>query len=324
MSFIYDDHQLIDKLINYGRDFQKKYAQVNPDLANLNLLISNLEKNLPEAFDPTKVLDKIPKIINPQFPSTPGEVPITGLDLENAQTLNNWLDRNSIALIKDNRQLMSNHPEFDRKLILQFLNARGSYLLEKATNDELKNNYKYYLSKVNELSGSTEKDSDQKTKLEPKVLPARFIEQLSQTLPFNNSSIEFSQIRNFLNKYKQLAEANQDESQQKRANNIFNSIQQAEESMDIASGHTKTGMQSFPMNINVGPAQVKSWVKTPEGQHYLPLLDHLSTVLTSTYNLVRDLSAIYGKHLDAANLREQESIFNKQFNALRVLQENVR
>lgn len=314
----------------------------------LDTKIGNTYKELEKTLPDTQVLDQLPKVIKLSDYSADGPAALTFGDIKSAQSFNNWLKNNAISVDLNGLVTPFQSPKFDNKEVLKTLHEKAKYLLSKATNDELKNRYTIYLKQLEALAGtltgadgkpfslgenSDENNPNGDTSKNPNGAPgtgagatgnlAALLSQIGSSLPFNNDTIEFANIRDFFAKYKQVVAANKNPQQQARVNTVLQSINQAEQLMQTTSSQTNAGMQSFPMNLNVGPSVVKAWLPAPQGNYYLPVLNHLSNIMSLTYNVVRDLANAYGKQIGAEALTAQADIFNKQFNALRVLEQSA-
>jgi len=295
----------------------------------LDTQISSEYKDPQTTIPGDQPIDWVPGRVSLKNPSNEqGPTKLTLDDLKSDTAFNMWAQKNKINVENEDGSVsVPTDEKYNRCSVLQVLHNRASYQMQSATTDELKARSSAYAKQVETLAAAipcslTGVSRQQQTGQQGEVT-AQTYQELAEALPFDRDTIDFGKIRTFFELYEKVIRANQDPKAQNRIQTVSQSMDQAEQSMGIASGHTKTNMQSFPMNISVGPDQVKSWLQTPEGQHYGACLNHLSNVLTTTFNVIRDLSATHAQQVGAGPLREQESIYNSQFSRLRDLQRSV-
>lgn len=341
MSFIYDDKDLINKLLNFGSDFEQKYikigqqaAPVNADKANLLALLNGLEKEVGSEqrslVDQKQQVDSVSNVFSAEGVAA-GQVPLSLIDMQTKETFNHWMNRNNIEVNLNGKNYKFSDPEFDGRVVVTALHNRAKLLSTKATSDDAKNIYAAYIQQVEALAPSIEFQGKPTDLGLPKTNTTTnngnaastesLIRNLANSLPFNSETINFGDITDFIDKYVELVNANQDQKAQSRVQQINQFAQQAKSAMAAVSAHANN-MTNFPIN-RIGPHQVKNWyANSTSGQHYLPIVTGLANVLTLTNNILSDLARLYGNAIGDGPLRTQQSIYNIQFNQLRYLEQN--
>lgn len=334
MSFIYDDKDLINKLLNFGSEFEQKYvkigqqaAPVNTDKANLLSLIANLEKDLNAGTSevaPDQQLDMVGNIFSDKGVAS-GQIPLTFMEIQTPEVFNRWMKANNVEVILNGKNYKFDEPEFDARLVIKALHDRARMLTTKATNDQAKSIAAAYQKQIEALSPSilfqgksAELQGTSANETNAPVDTNQLLRQLNEDLPFNDYTIDFEKIRGFLETYLQLVNANKDPKAQNRVQSVTQAANQIQQSMAAIPTHVTSNMQRFPMTENVGPNQVKEWLQP--GNHYLPLIMGLSNIITQTHNVVLDLAASYPNGVDRQAMQSQTDMYNRQLTILRNLQ----
>lgn len=339
MSFIYDDKDLINKLLNFGSEFEQKYIKLgqqaaptappaNADKANLLALLNNLEKEVGSTpaslVDQKQKVDDVSNVFSAKGVAT-GQVPLSLIDMQTPEAFNHWMKRNGIEVTINGQNYKFDDPEFDARIVVTALHNRAKMLTTKATSDDSKNIYAAYVKQVETLSPSilfqgksAELQGTSSNETSAPVNTNQLLRQLNEDLPFNDYTIDFEKIRGFLETYLQLVSANKDPKAQNRVQSVTQFASQIQQSMAAIPSHVTGNMQRFPMTENVGPNQVKEWLQP--GNHYLPLIMGLSNIITQTHNLVLDLAASYPNGVDRQAMQSQTDMYNRQLTILRNLQ----
>jgi uncharacterized protein YrzB (UPF0473 family) len=332
MSFIYDDKDLINKLLNFGSEFEQKYVKLaqqaapqNADKANLLTLLNNLEKevgsNKPSLIDQKQQVDTVSNVFSAQGVAS-GQVPLSLIDMQTPQAFNHWMKRNNIEVTLNGSNYKFDDPEFDGRVVVTALHNRAKMLNTKATSDDAKNIYEAYIKQVEALAPSIEFQG-KPTELEGTSEQTAAnsgpgnIDMVMQELPFNDYTIDFEKIRSFMKEYMKLVSANKSKDAQNRVQAVTQANTLIQQAMAAIPSHVTSNMQRFPMTENVGPDQVKQWLQP--GNHYLPLIMGLSNIITQTHNVVLDVAAAYPQ-ADRQALQSQTDMYNRQLTILRNLQ----
>jgi len=170
------------------------------------------EKVLPD----NTVLDNTPKDMDPQTWFNRGNIPLTIGDLKGGTAFNAWLSGNSISIKVDNRQMMINHPEFDRCAIMRILNSRAKYNLDRATSAQAQQVATIYAQRIQALAGELKCDLSDKSSQQQQQqqqgqgqglsgASPQILQQLSSLRPFNAQYISFPEIKKFIELYTKYA-----------------------------------------------------------------------------------------------------------------------
>lgn len=356
MSFIYNDKNLLNKLLKAGQAKPVAPGFTNDAVNTARQMLANLDQQISgkdvftagrdDASARTTHLKDLDSLL---FFLSYNKIAHNGKDIvvpnrqESTQN-KNLVDSGYIPFSVDGKEPYQYY--IDKIALVAYLkslqssdnpiqNAMINSLIEKANAKLQLNLTKDTLSQPAQtkpnvgVAGSTVNDvANPKTvnQSSNQVDNRQIFAQISTTLPFDTHDIDFNRIINFFKLYTTVI----GNAGAPSKSSVFAAIQQAKTAMNKASSSTPINRVNFPLD-NLNPAQVQSWLKPPQGQYFDSLLQSLITVITNVEVVVKDFYNSYSRRASTEsadkmseelhNLVQQQilgnSIFQHNFNILK-------
>ncbi len=337
MSFIYDDQELLSKLIKLSQVAAPPAASEAPagSLEVARQLIENLKTQLeqPEAV---------------KFTADRDDANLNMTHLQNLDSLLSFLNFNKIkynglplvisrgssttlvgGMVPGDVEL-NQLPEAQRKLYMPYpdalnpthylykdglvyylkdLQSKGDNLLKTMTSKLIEELNFDMGSASTELKMTMQMHPD-KAKTEPTAQPAtqptssteqinelQILNNIMGTLPFDVEDIDFDRIKEFFTLFTQLISGLRDEDKKSQ---IMQEINAANTAMANTLFDSNVPVGRFPM-ANLTPSLMASWLKQPSGQYAHGFWSNLLAVLDHTEHVVGRLYSIYYNRLSPAH-----------------------
>lgn len=253
----------------------------------------------PNDIDDDVEIDRLTKEFDQKQPFIKGVAILRARDIKSKEDLNAWMKSAPEAMVvkydNDIRSMVSySDPNANLCNVVNILFSRAKAFQNTALPNE-KAKYAFYAKKIEEIgpdftgpsgqcviSGVTNaptsgtEPGQQAGQAGKGNLSTANLNKIIKSLPLRTDRIRFDYIRGFFKQYLQLNPG------------MATYTNAAEQAMKDASSMTVGGsMDEFNMMAN--PGQVKIWLKAPQGQYYLPLIDKLKAVLENTRYVIADL-----------------------------------
>jgi hypothetical protein len=305
-----------DLLIKYLQSLQGQLAKnPNPVMrAQVEAIIQEANEQLdtnigkfqgPAAkLDPGRQLDTLPKDIRTDNPLVQSnDVPLTFGDISSDTGFNGWIQRNNVAV--NNRAWR--HPQYDKCGLIRVLSVRAKSYVGNATSDQDKAVYNIYATQVGKLASDLQCDLGEATKPgeAEKQKPdagagagaggaqrTATLAELGDILPLQRDVLDFGRIRTFINAYRGLAAANND--QNRSSQSVNQAMDQAEQYMNAASQNAQN-MTTFSMD-GLTANDLVQWSSSPNPAQAnrnrgsaRALADYLEQVVRQVYVIIKDM-----------------------------------
>lgn len=310
-SFIYSDKDLLNKLIRQGQIATDPQAY-NQQLTQLHQLINNLEAKINNAN--TSGLEV-------SHDSDANDVPLKTSDLNSLESLIAFLAVNKITVngqriayptqeastINDNENyapLQFGNQQFytDKTLLSSYLvslqaalQKHPSGLVSSLLNARIAEankqldtnvNQKYTAPKTNQPNNQASQSSNNTNQSTNNVNSDQLLQEIVESMPFNSQVINLDNIKEFADKYAQLASNNSRITS--LATKIDTEIQQAYSYMSSQSPIIQMSNLTVP--------QFKMWAKTPA---------HAQSLALILYSIINDAGLLYQQFI-SQNLKHIE------------------
>jgi hypothetical protein len=277
----------------------------------------------------TTVLDNVPQVINPQYPTTAGTIPLTYGDLKNSTSFNSWLNKNNIAVdMGDGRKMMINHPQFDFKKVVDAIVQRAQFMMSRAVDIASRDRAQLYVRQIDrvdaQLGGSTSKQpgvtnqGQEPANQQVGAGAAQALQDAVQKLPFSSRDINFDRIRAFFDAIKRLM------GNDGRITKLINDTMQL---MNSVNARMSVG-DIFPMGVRPNDFASRFKNQQTPGRDYYGILKDLSQVINNTRMVAEFFWYQYAKKIPSQETYmmgqigatpEDDSLYNQNAESLQDL-----
>lgn len=345
MSFIYNDEKLIAELVKSGLDWQYRFSKIGQDATQQDKvsaalkLLDNLERSaspdepvISSATDDAKLfsyhVENLGALLNfvIQNGITVGYKPIAVSNNPNDPSYVFYkLETNAGFAERADRARATTGFYVNKDLLVQYIQSLQK-IAHDSGNEVMRVQLGSLIDQANNQLG-TKIDPNYKPKEKPgepetpeqkpgqpgQISSATFaiIKDMASNLPLQAESLDFTRIRYFCNKFKELLKS----SKHAEAPAIMTNISNLEKAMSNASqmtaskGDLRISMSGTWQDIK---NQLASTVAGAVTRSYRPFLDNLSYIVTTTGALVDSLYAMYRNVFDRPDFSDVLSEIKQQ------------